>query len=85
MSLRVTQERGNIYTVELDMPESCWLRDGAKAMGITRSAMLAASIGHGLPHYMTVLKDILEHEKQIADKLKESDNGKETESQGNGT
>lgn len=85
MSMQVTQNGRNVYLVSLHYPEITWLRETAKAMSIPTDAVLAAAIGYGLPHYAGMACVIHAQNKEQNDKEKESDNGKKTESQGNGS
>lgn len=57
MSTIVTQNGASTYLVKLAAPERHWLTDTARDLGITRPAMLAACIGHGLTHYTETFRE----------------------------
>jgi len=64
--IAVTQERDNIYTIELSEPEITWVREAAKGMGIDRCSILGASFTKGLEHYFDMLREIEIHENRKA-------------------
>lgn len=71
MALIVTQERPNIYTVELSYPDLEWLHEVAAALGMTKSAVLAASVNQGLTHYHTMCIELGNQESKNSDKSKD--------------
>jgi len=64
--IAVTQERDNIYTIELTEPELSWVRDAAKGMGMERCSVLGASFVKGLEYYFVMLREIEVHEQRNA-------------------
>jgi len=62
----VIEGKGNEYLCTFSVPESGWLYELAKCMGISKEAVLGAAINNGLCHYVeSFLKD------DIVDKIKE--------------
>lgn len=43
---------GDDYLLCFSVPESAWIADLAKSMGITREAVVGAAINNGLTHYV---------------------------------
>jgi len=60
--IAVTQERENIYTIELAEPELSWIKEAAKGMGIDRCSILGAAMAKGLEHYFDMLRQIEAHD-----------------------
>lgn len=44
--------KGNEYLLTFSKPETAWIRDLAKSMGITKEAIVGAAMTFGLVHYM---------------------------------
>lgn len=49
----VVESNGTEYLCTFSVPESGWIHDLAKCMGITKEAVLGAAINHGLTHYVS--------------------------------
>lgn len=62
--IAVTQERDNIYTVQIELPELSWLTEISKGLGMERCTMLAACVTKGLEHYYSMITEIAAHEKR---------------------
>ena len=62
----VIENKGNEYLCTFSVPESGWIHDLAKSMGITTEAVLGAAINKGLCYYVeSFLKE------DIVDKIKD--------------
>lgn len=59
--IAVTQERDNLYTIEIAEPELSWLIEAAKSMGMDRCSILGASFTKGLEHYFNMIREIEAH------------------------
>lgn len=64
MTLSVTQERTNVYTIKLSDIEFAWLADIAAALGMTKACVLAASCNQGLTHYHTMCVELGNQERE---------------------
>ena len=62
--IAVTQERENIYTIDVQQPELAWLIQAAKAMGMDRCSILGASFAKGLEHYFDMIREIEAHDNK---------------------
>ncbi len=65
--IAVTQERENIYTIELGEPELSWVKEAAKGMGMDRCTVLGASLAKGLEHYFDMIHEIELHNHKKRD------------------
>jgi len=82
MAVSVTQERHGIWTIEVTEPERTRLRDTARALGMSQSALVGASFIDGIWHYTRMIAQINAHERNEANTGKGvQDNGKKTEDQ----
>jgi len=63
----VIEGKGNEYLCTFSVPESGWLYDLAKCMGITKEAVLAAAINKGLTYYVESFLSELEPPKKDID------------------
>ena len=61
--IAVTQEREQIYTIEIQEPELSWLIELSKSLGMGRSVMLGACFTKGIQHYYGMIREIDEHDK----------------------
>ena len=48
----IIESNGDEYLCTFSVPESGWIQDLAKCMGITKEAVLGAAINNGLTHYV---------------------------------
>ena len=60
--IAVTQERDNIYTVQLDVLELSMIAQIAKGYGIPKSAAIGHCINKGIETAVSILLEIAEHE-----------------------
>ena len=62
----VIEYDGKQFLCTFSVPESGWIHDLAKSMGITKEAVLGAAINNGLTHYVeSFLTD------EVVDKIKD--------------
>lgn len=67
--IAVTQEREQIYTIEIHEPELTWLKELSKGLGMNRSVMLGACFTKGVQHYYGMIREIEEHDKRKANAI----------------
>lgn len=60
--ITVMQERDNVYTVQLDVPELVLLHKLAIGLSIPQREVLVSCINKGLEYYTAMLQEIAEHE-----------------------
>jgi len=60
--IKVTQERDNIYTIELDVLELSLIMQIAKGYGIPKNAAIGHCINKGIETAVSILHEIAEHE-----------------------
>ena len=62
----IIDAKGNEYLCTFSEPETNWIKDLAKGMGITKEAVLGAAINKGLIYYVETFA-----ETEVVDKLKD--------------
>lgn len=60
--IKVTQERDNIYTLQLDVPDVIVLREIALAYGMPLSQMIGSCYNKGISVYADMSREIAAHE-----------------------
>lgn len=53
---------GKQFLITCSIPESEWISEIAKGLGITKEAVVGAALNQGLTHYVGMLTEIAAHE-----------------------
>ena len=63
--IAVTQEREQIYTIQINGTDLLRVKELSKSLGMNRSTLLAASLGKGIEQYYGMIREIENHDKQV--------------------
>jgi len=72
--IKVTQERANIYTIQLDVPDVHVLREMAIGYGIPLSQMIGSCYNKGVACHVDIIHEIAAHETRKRDNHGQNDN-----------